>query len=80
VDNSLTSSELKENIVQQNLEDELPIEEGDIIPKFKTGSRDKPTVHNRIIQVAPKVKKYILKQKSQLYMKFSSLKMRDFKL
>jgi len=45
VDNSLTPSELKENIVQQNLEDELPIEEDNIIPKFKTGSRDKPTVH-----------------------------------
>jgi uncharacterized coiled-coil protein SlyX len=45
VDSSLTANELKESIKQQNL-DELSIEgENIIIPRFKTGPRDKPTVH-----------------------------------
>ncbi|KAH0946241.1 hypothetical protein HN011_005232 [Eciton burchellii] len=45
VDSSLTASELKESIKHQNL-DELSIEREDIIiPRFKTGPRDKPTVH-----------------------------------
>jgi len=44
MDSSRTSSELKENIVLQNLEDDFPIEEDDIIPKFK-GSKDKPMVY-----------------------------------
>jgi len=45
VDNSITAKELKKNIVQQNLEDDLLIKEEDIIAKFKIGSKDKPTVH-----------------------------------
>jgi len=36
VDSLITASELKENIVQQNLERKFPIEENDIIPRFKT--------------------------------------------
>jgi len=60
VDNLLTINELKENIVQQNQEGEFPIEENDIIPRFKTGPRDKPTVH-WVIQVTPKIRKHILK-------------------
>jgi len=44
IDSLLTANELKENIKQQNL-DELSIEEEDIVPRFKTGSREKPTIH-----------------------------------
>jgi hypothetical protein len=40
VDSSLTVNELKENIIQQNL-DELSIGEEDIVLRFKTGPRDK---------------------------------------
>jgi len=76
VDSLLTVNELKENIVQQNLEGEFPVEESDIIPRFKTGPRNKPTVH-WVIQVTPKIKKYILKQGSRLYTRFFSLKVRD---
>ncbi|KAH0944561.1 hypothetical protein HN011_011577 [Eciton burchellii] len=76
VDSSLIASELKENIIQQNLH-EYPVGEEDIIPRFKTGPRKKPTVH-WIIQMAPKVWKYVLQQGNRLYMGFSSLKVRDF--
>jgi hypothetical protein len=76
VDSSLTANELKESIKQQNL-DELSIEEEDIIPRFKTGPRDKPTVH-WVIQMALRVRKHILQQGNRLYMGFSSLKVRDF--
>jgi hypothetical protein len=59
VDSSMTASDLKESIKQQNL-DELSIEgEDTIIPRFKTGPRDKPTVH-WVIQMAPRVQKYVL--------------------
>jgi len=76
IDNSLIANELKENI-KQNL-DELFIEEKDIVPRFKTGPRDKPTVH-WVIQMAPRVRKHILQQRNRLYcMGFSSLKVRDF--
>jgi hypothetical protein len=76
VDSELTASELKENIIQQNLY-EHPVEEKDIAPRFKTGPRDKPTVH-WVIQMVPRVRKYVLQQGSRLYMRFSSLKVRDF--
>jgi len=77
VDSSLTASEnIKENIIQQNLH-EYPVGEEDIIPRFKTGLRNKPTVH-WVIQMAPKIRKHILQQRNRLYMGFSSLKMRDF--
>jgi len=56
---SLTASKLKENIIQQNL-DESSTEEEDIIRRFKTGPRNNSTVH-WVMQVAPKVKKHILK-------------------
>jgi len=72
----VTASELKENIIQQNLH-EYPVEEKDIVPRFKTGPRDKPMAH-WVIQMAPRVQKYVLQQGSRLYMEFSSLKVRDF--
>jgi hypothetical protein len=74
VDSSLTASQLKENIIQQNLH-EHPLEEEDIVPRFKTGPRDKPTVH-WVIQMAPRVRKHILQQGNRLYMGFSSLSSR----
>jgi hypothetical protein len=59
VDSSLTASELKESIKQQNL-DEFSIEGEDIIiPRFKTGPRDKPTVH-WVIQTDPRMRKHIV--------------------
>jgi len=76
VDSLLTANEPKENIIQQNL-DELSIEEEDIVPRFKTGPRNKPTVH-WIVQMAPRARKHILQQGNRLYMGFSSLKVRDF--
>ncbi|KAH0944325.1 hypothetical protein HN011_007707 [Eciton burchellii] len=77
VDSSLTASELKESIKHQNL-DELSIEREDIIiPRFKTGPRDKPKVH-WVIQTDPRVRKYIVQQGNRLYMGFTSLKVRDF--
>jgi len=44
VDSSIIADELKDNIVQ-DLEDDLSTEEDEIIPRFKTGPRSKPTVH-----------------------------------
>jgi len=44
VDNLITASEPKEDIVQYNLEGDFLTEEDDIISRFKTGSRDKRTV------------------------------------
>jgi hypothetical protein len=76
VDSSLTANELKENIKQQNL-DELSIEEEDVVRRFKTGPRDKPTVH-WVIQMAPKVRKHVLQQVNRLCMEFCSFKVRDF--
>jgi hypothetical protein len=76
VDSSLTSRELKENIIQQNLHEHSVEEEG-IVPRFKTGPRDKPTVH-WVIQMAPRVRQHVLQQGTRLYMGFSSLKVRDF--
>ncbi|KAH0944402.1 hypothetical protein HN011_012227 [Eciton burchellii] len=76
VDSSLTASELKENIIQQNLHQHT-VEEEDIVPRFKTGPRNKPTVH-WVIQMAPSVRKYVLQQGNRPYMGFSSLKVRDF--
>ncbi|KAH0952229.1 hypothetical protein HN011_003134 [Eciton burchellii] len=59
VDSSLTVNELKDSIIQQNL-DELSIEGEDIIiPRFKTGPRDKPTVH-WVIQTDPRMRKHIV--------------------
>jgi hypothetical protein len=69
VDSSLTASELKESIKHQNL-DELSIEGEDIIiPRFKTGPRDKPTVH-WVVQTDPRVRKHIVQQGNRLYMGF----------
>jgi len=42
----ITASEIKENIVQQNLEDNLSTKEDDIIPKFKIRSRDDSESYN----------------------------------
>jgi len=41
MDSTITTSKLKENIVQQNLEDDLRTKKDDIISRCKTGSRDK---------------------------------------
>jgi len=52
MDTSVTASKLKENIVQWNLEN-------DIIPRFKIGLKDKPTVH-WVMLVTPKVRNHRL--------------------
>jgi len=41
------------------LEDDLPAKEDDIIPRYNTKSRDKPTIH-RVVQIAPKIRKSVV--------------------
>lgn len=69
---------IKEAIYVQNLKDKITYDEfyNGFSLKFKTGPRDKPTVHH-VAEVEPKIRKLLLNQ-HRLYLGFYATRIKDY--
>ena len=75
VDSTLTEEELVGALISQNFSGELSDTEV-LVPRFKTGPRDKDTVH-WVLEVSPAVRQKLLTQ-GRAYLTFASAKVKDF--
>lgn len=73
VDSTINSEKLKDIIIRQNLEQN---DEAEITVKFKTGPKEKATVH-WVIEASPRIRNILL-QKQRLFIEFSSVHIKDY--
>lgn len=78
IPSNMTVQELQTAAGEQNLEDHLTIEEveQEFKPLFKTGPRNKDTVHH-VAEVSPRVRKILL-GRGRLYLPFISVAVKDY--
>ena len=78
VPSTYSDQDISETIYEQNFEDRMDVNEfkEQFKLRFKTGPREKPTVHH-VVEVSPDLRKEIL-TKQRLYLHFQSIAVKDF--
>lgn len=74
----LSEQDLTDIMYEQNFEGQMSLEEfrKEFKPRFKTGPRDRPTVHH-VVEVTAKIRREIFSRK-RLYCGFRSLNVKDY--
>lgn len=76
VSTSYTKDDVKQMLITQNLTEIVDMDEAEIMPVFKFGKRERPTVH-WVVEVSPRIRTHLI-QATRAYLDFTCHPVKDY--